>query len=422
MACELCPGVCAGTNLTPLLASELSWLWAAVAQTADRRGDAHMTSGVVTVIAPTDAAARSAATGLIGGRTLRAGQRVRVDLAELTQSLSGVGRGLTPGAVAAHVVGSRLAVKAREREDRDIATAAIVQQLRVGFSCLPTHLSIEPDQVIDRMSRTGWIARIRNNPDPESLVAAVLAVLSRLPEPGARTDRRTLVPGDPHALDSGILPSLVLALMGVSGQRSREAWSEVGVDIDDLVGGLIVTGVAPAGWAVPHGATMTLPPKELADVKWAPPTSPEGWVFVTENPSVLSAAVQAFREQSADSARVPRVVCTVGTPSQVECAAVAALAEIGWQVAVRADFDIAGLTHVRALLAATPTARPWRMSAADYLGTVGDGAPLIEIPADAAPWDTGLVAAMNKSGVPVFEEDLLAVLLDDMRKGLPGGV
>lgn len=423
MGCSLCSGVCTAADLRPLLTPELSWLWEAVAQTADRRGDVDLASGAVTVTAPAHPAARSAAAGLVGSRTLRAGQGVRVDLAALTGELSAIGRGLTPGAVAAHAVGRPLASKARERKARDQATAAVVEQLRAGLAGLAgrhPNLGPEPDHIIERMSRTGWIARIRNSPSPQALVAAALAVLTRLPEPGTRADRRTLVPSDPHALDSGLLPSLVLAVMGVSGLRPREAWAEVGVDIDDLVGGLIVTGVAPAGWVIPSGATLTLPPKELAGIEWASPLSPHDWVFVTENPSVLSAAVQAFDEQPSDSVWVPRMVCTVGTPSQVECSAVAALAEAGWQVAVRADFDIAGLAHMRALLAAAPSAWPWRMFAADYLAAVGDGEPLSEVAADAAPWDPRLVAAMNKSGVPVFEEDLLTKLLRDIRHGLPG--
>ncbi|MGH7487510.1 MAG: DUF2399 domain-containing protein, partial [bacterium] len=178
--------------------------------------------------------------------------------------------------------------------------------------------------------------------------------------------------------------------------------------------------VVPEGWVIPLGATLTLPPKELSGVEWAPPVSPGDCVFVTENPSVLAAAVQTFREQQSDSLRTPRVVCTAGTPSQVECAAVAALVAAGWQVAVRADFDVAGLAHVRALLAAAPSARPWRMLAADYVAAVGDGAPQLAVPEDAAPWAPGLASAMNRSGVPVFEESLLTQLLDDIGHGLPG--
>ena len=43
------------------------------------------------------------------------------------------------------------------------------------------------------------------------------------------------------------------------------------------------------------------------------------------------------------------------------------LAAAGWRVAVRADFDAAGLGHVDAFLSAMPDTVPWRMSTADYL-------------------------------------------------------
>jgi uncharacterized protein (TIGR02679 family) len=419
MSCRLCPGVCEGVDLLPLLTPELAWLWEAVAKAADRRGDEALTTGIVNAVAPADPAARSAAAGLVRSRAPRAGQSVRVHLAALTAELSTRSPALTPGAVAAHAVGWRLAVKARQREARDAATATILEDLRTGLADLPTYLGIDPDSVVERLSRSGWVARVRNTDNSDVLLAASLSVLARLPEPGVRVDRRTLVHGDPHALDSGVLPSLVLAVMGVAGQRVREAWAELGVDIDDLVGGLIVTGVQPDGWVVPAGSTMTLPPQELAGIRWAAPAVSGEWVFVTENPSVLSAAVQTFRKRPVGAAMVPRVVCTVGTPSQVECAAVGALADAGWQVAVRADFDVAGLAHVRALLTAAPLARPWRMGAGDYLAVARKGDPVLKISNDASPWDAELAEAMNELGVPAFEEDLLPVLLDDVLRRSP---
>lgn len=68
-------------------------------------------------------------------------------------------------------------------------------------------------------------------------------------------DRRVLasnIAGNPHALDDGEpLSALVLALLSASGitsftQRSRAAWDAVGVDCDDLTGGLIAIGIYPA--------------------------------------------------------------------------------------------------------------------------------------------------------------------------------
>jgi hypothetical protein len=210
--------------------------------------------------------------------------------------------------------------------------------------------------------------------------------------------------------------------MGVIGQRAREAWAEVGVDIGDLVGGLIIAGVHPAGWTLPAGSVVTLPPKELAHIRWSAPATPGEWVFVTENPSVLSAAIAAFGKRMTNTTLVPQVVCTVGTPSQVECDAIGALAGAGWRVAVRADSDIAGLSHVRALLTAahgSSSVVPWRMGAGDYLATAPRGIRIFEIPRDASPWDPELAEAMSKLGAPAFEEDLLSVLLTDIARGSP---
>lgn len=412
MSCYLCSGVCTGVDLAPLVAPDLVWLWEVVAKMADRRGDEHMTSGTVTVIAPGDAAQRAAVAGLLDRRPLRAGQGVRVNLAELALELSVVGPGLTPGAVAAHAVGRRLAAKSKEREARDAATAEIVSRLREQLAAGPAHLALEPHKVIEHLARIGWVARIRSQPDPRALIDAAAAVLARLPEPGARVDRRTLVPGDPHALDSGVLPSLVLAMTGFSGMRARQGWNQLGVDFDDLLGGLTVTGVHPAGWTLPNGAVVTLPPRELASISWDGPASSAEWAFVTENPSVLTAAVQGFRDGSAEV--LPKVICTAGTPSQLECAAIGALSTVGWQVAVRADFDLKGLEHMRAMLTAAPSAVPWRMSAQDYLAVAMPDNASDWVSPDASPWDPSLAEVMNNAGVPAFEEDLLDLLVRDV--------
>ncbi|WP_443042455.1 DUF2399 domain-containing protein [Streptomyces sp. B21-101] len=58
-----------------------------------------------------------------------------------------------------------------------------------------------------------------------------------------------------------------------------------------------------------------------------------------------------------------RPLCTVGTPSRTELDAVARLAATGWRIAVRADFDCAGLALVRAVIDAVPDAEVWRMTA-----------------------------------------------------------
>ncbi|MGW3819640.1 DUF2399 domain-containing protein [Streptomyces sp. NPDC005046] len=421
MTCTLCAGACEDADLAPLLTPDLAWLWQALAAAADRRGDESLTSGpAVTVSVPTEPAQRAAAAGLIDGRPLQPGQSRRINLPHLTAALSARGSRLTPGAVAAHACNRRLAANARHRAQQNIATDRVRTRLENATAELPHHVRelVGPDTVFTRLRTLGWITRLLNAPDPSDLLEQALKVAAQLPPPGQRTDRRTLVPGDPHALDTGALPALVLALTGSTGTTARGSWARLGVDCDDLLGGLILTGITPQGWKIPPGVTFTLPPRELTGITWEPPATTGEWVFVTENPSVLAAA--SSHALTRNTAATPRVICTAGTPSRLECEAIAALSDSGWHIAVRADFDQAGLGHMRALLAAAPNAVPWRMSTADYLAASPHGVGPLHLQETDAPWDAHLVPTMLKHSAPAYEEDLLPALLGDIVMGAPG--
>jgi uncharacterized protein (TIGR02679 family) len=435
-ACRFCTGACAGADLSTLLVPELQWLWQGVAAAADRRGDPAMTSGPrVQVTAPADPASRSAAIGLLTGRSPAAGQQKKLDLGTLHSLVARHGPNLTPGAVAAHAVRRRLAVRAIERRDR----ADGVESLRaaVNASCRSDRLlENRGEQLFEHLRRSGWVAKLVPRPEATALAQRAVAVTGavlRIAD-GDRRDRRLLVPEDPHALDEGTpLAGLALALLAAldvvpveARGEPRQAWAAAGVDCDDLMGGLTVVGIQPAGWALPPGSVVTIPPRELAGCAWPEPPEPGAWVFVTENPSVLAAAANAVLSGSTPhpvrSGTDPKLLCTMGTPSALEIAAIARLAAIGWQVAVRADFDRAGLRHVSALLMGIPAAVPWRMGSADYLAAVSarsDGAPVSSSgPVGRADWDPALAAAMAVHGV-AFEEALLPDLLADLALGRP---
>lgn len=182
----------------------------------------------------------------------------------------------------------------------------------------------------------------------------------------------------------------------------------------------MVLGLRPHGWTLPPAVVVTIPPRELQHISWQPPPKPEAWAFVTENPSVLAAAADLIAAGHGPSASgAVHLLCTAGTPSDVEAKADAALAEAGWQIAARADFDAAGVAHVRALRAAGP-AHPWRMHAADYLPLAAAGGDPVAVSSADTPWDAALGEAMATAGVAVYEEDLLADLLADLRRGVPG--
>lgn len=173
-------------------------------------------------------------------------------------------------------------------------------------------------------------------------------MIAHLPPRGNRLDRRQLASDhadNPHALDEGtILASLVLALTTAAGatstaQRTRDAWDSLGIDCGDLTGELITVGIYPADWQLPPYAAVTIPPRELISCRWPKASQPGDTVFVTENPSVASAAADLAGEVTV------RLVCTSGTPSERQVSALARLAEAGWHMRVSADFDAAGFAH-----------------------------------------------------------------------------
>lgn len=116
-----------------------------------------------------------------------------------------------------------------------------------------------------------------------------------------------------------------------------------------------------------------------------------------------------------------RGICRVEARTELD--AVARLAAAGWRIAVRADFDCAGLALVRAVLATVPQAVVWRMTADDYTASLHP-APFEPGVLDAdclgeTPWDPALAAAMRASGRPAYEEALIEELLADLRRAYP---
>jgi len=418
--CGYCTGQCRGADMVPLLTEELQWLWDALAAAGDRRGDPDLTTGHLDVTAPTTSVERAAAVGLLGGTPLRAGQRRRVDLPALTDRLHVRGSALTPGAVAAHALCRRLATRRAVRHVLEQRVEQIRSVLERQITDLPAAVRdrFPLATAWERLRTTGWITRLAAQADPATLIAHAVAIVGRLPEPDTRVDRRTLVTNRPHALDDGTpLAGLVLALAGLSGGRARTSWHSLGVDCDDLTGGLHMLGIHPRGWALPPDVVVTVPPRELRRCSWPVPPHVGMTVFVTENPSIVSAAAA----RAAQSGAGIRLVGTSGTPSSLEIDAIAALPGAGWSVAVRADFDVAGLAHVRRILSACPRAKPWRMGAADYMtslardeSAVDEDEPMGHVTERDTPWDPLLARVMVETGKPAYEEALLAELLDDM--------
>lgn len=374
--------------------------------------------------APADAEQRAAAAGLVGGRILLQGQRRTIDLTQLTQKLRVRGPSLTPGAVAAHALSRPLALRAAVQAQHRLQVNRLKSMFIELAQSAPSDTLAQPESIWTALQRSGWITRLTSATAPDRLLSAAVAVLRELPPYGGSMDRRQLasrITGNPHALDHGtLLAGLALAML-VAGERieprqsPRRAWAAVGVRCDDVVGGLIALGILPIGWTAPRGSPVTLPPRVLSDCQWPAADVPDAWVFVTENPSIVSAAADLVADEPL------RLICTNGTPSDIEIAAIARIAHRGWRVAVRADFDSAGLAHVAAILQTAPQAIPWRMSARDYRESLQreliDKVALDEIP--DVDWDPELSACMRDAQVAAYEELLLPSLLADLQRGKP---
>ncbi|MFI0242268.1 DUF2399 domain-containing protein [Streptomyces sp. NPDC016845] len=113
----------------------------------------------------------------------------------------------------------------------------------------------------------------------------------------------------------------------------------------------------------------------------------------------------------------------MGTPSRTTLQALQRLAAAGWRIAARADFDGGGLALVRAVLTAVPHARPWRMTASDYIAALHP-APFEPDSLDPdrlgdTPWAPLLATVMRDTGRPAYEEALIEDLLADLRCGSP---
>jgi uncharacterized protein (TIGR02679 family) len=219
--------------------------------------------------------------------------------------------------------------------------------------------------------------------------------------------------GDAHALDDGrALTALVLsairALAGLpttstaSAEGRRQAWSAVGVALDELSSRVLTLGLV----AEPPGEPTVL---TLRRVRRHPPAFSGGQVFVCENPAVIAAAADELGE------RCPPVVCVEGQLSAAARALLTHLAAHGAHLAYHGDFDWGGI-RIAAGVLAMPNAAPWRYDAGSYLAAVrrGVGGPLTNGTPLETHWDPALRATIERHAIRVEEEHLIPELLADL--------
>lgn len=406
------------SRLRQLLGSpELAWL----VERARRRLLNGSAGGSVTLHEPT-AARREAVDRLLGRRpsrgtslTVRLGElEVLLQHAQICDSLAEAIEALT---------GPMLNVRA-QRKSVEQSWAELFATTSVGAGSRPAVNAWLKDL---RMS--GLLKRLSRN-DPSlgrRLLQQALEIDRRLPVKGVPlAELAAAVAGDSHALDAGaplgtIAVRLAAAVGGVatwdSSEARRDAWASVGVLCDELSAPVLTLNLCGDGTTVTDrvlrlhaeaGEPCRLTTRQLLR---DPPdfgrSMGDRTIYVCENPTVVASAANRL------GARSQAVVCLEGQPRTAAHLLLSRLATAGARLVYHGDFDWAGI-HIGNLVVRRYRAAPWRFSSEDYRAARG-GRELHGVPG-AATWDPSLEAAMIETGRAVHEEQVVDMLLADLRE------
>lgn len=279
-----------------------------------------------------------------------------------------------------------------------------------------------------------WLATLRTNgllkrygvEHGELLMNQAIDVVTRLPAKGiSLAELAAATAGNAHALDPNTsLGALVIRAAadlarteswdGAEGRR--DAWAGAGVLCDELSAPVLVFGLRGDASSVTGRALRLFAdagePTHLTtrQLLKSPPgllrenTGPT--VFICENPSVVAAAANALKSNTAP------LVCTQGQPTTALHVLLRQLAAGGVLLAYHGDFDWPGIQIANALIR-RHKAKPWRMTAADYEQAMPKTLALQGIPV-VATWDSNLTSAMQRSGYAVHEEQVIEQLIGDL--------
>ncbi|WP_405766115.1 TIGR02679 family protein [Streptomyces sp. NBC_00080] len=273
-----------------------------------------------------------------------------------------------------------------------------------------------------------------------TLLTDALKVLAELPgqaEPLPVFAARVLS-GRAHALDDGTpLSALVLRALATlydtvppqSAAERRALWTRAGVADDELSATVLVGGLRPVGdGLLARVATACTEAGQAASLTLAHVRYPGEFILseapvpvvhVVENPSILALALRRL------GPCCPPLVCTSGWPNSAAIQLLRMLVDHGAALRYHGDFDGEGI-RIAAYVLDKTSARPWRMTAADYRAAVARN-PRGPQPGriTEAPWDLELAEVMAQHDTAVVEELVAEVLLKDLadvaqQRRLPG--
>ena len=335
---------------------------------------------------------RSAADDLLGRRATQ-GSQLSIDLAILCASLRTDAAGLHK--IVEQTIGHPLTDLRAARETATVTWDALFQEF-------PGH---DPGTVKRLSSSDPTTARtllshakkITTGKPYNNLLLATLA---------ANTT------GDSHALDRGRpLGTLLVAQLSTAPRtpaNRRKAWADIGVIVDDLSAPVLCLNLRAApgsalapwiNWHADHHEPLYLPWRQLH--RFEPHAATKN-VFICENPAIVS--------EAATHPTAP-LICLNGQPTTTAHALLQKL--VPAQIHVHADFDWPGLRIADQILRHHPTARPWRMTPADYQRCTAS-VPLKENPFHAS-WAEQLTATMQTRALAAYEEDQVETLLRDLK-------
>jgi uncharacterized protein (TIGR02679 family) len=377
-------------------------------------------SGSVSLSHPDDAE-RKAIIGITGQYRHARANRIGVRLADLDRAVrESTGRSL-PELLAE--LGGPLRDRPAERSVLAGARDAAIQAAQT--SSLFLSCAWYRDWLAE-LGRDGTLTKLINAGEQARLGQAV-RVLEYL---AGRQDTPVLLPalaanvtGDTKALNHGtLLSTLVLRALSVktgmgrprtAGER-RELWEAGDVVADDLASRVLVLnlraeGVGLAEWlagAARRGIPFYV---TLHQLMTFPLTIRGAVVYVCENPAVLRHATAELGAESAS------LLCTEGRPSAAFHQLADAVVGGGGELRYHGDFDWPGLAIASSVMR-RHGAKPWRLSARDYLAGIRLHAEhvLLSGTPQPTPWDPELSKAMFATGRVLFEESVANDLIGDL--------
>lgn len=399
-------------------AGEFRRLLAAARRSLERTGGDL--TGSVSVSDPTEAE-RKAIIGITGQYRDARTARITVRLADLDNAVrETTGHGL------AEVLSEFGGPLRDHRAERAAFTAS--REATIGLAReSPLHDSRDwYRDWLAQIAADGTLTRLINLGEQARLDQAV-RVLEYL---GGRAGAPVLLPalaaevtGDTKALNHGTFTAtLVLRALAIkaglprpeSAADRRALWETSDVVTDDLASRVLVLNVLARGAGLGEwltgAASLGVPfYVTLHQLMTMPVTVPGATVHVCENPAVLRRAAADLGAGSA------ALLCTEGQPSTAFNQFATAIIAGGGELRYHGDFDWPGLAIADSVIT-RHGARPWRMSATDYLAGIRADADHVALTGTprSAPWDPGLSEAMVAVGRAVYEESVADPLIADL--------